>query len=103
MNKSPSLLYNVRGMYSSKRKNKPGIVATRAFNIMGAMEPVVGEGLGSFVNDPKGTGLEANCEFVTTDDNQIAVKTLEKIKRGTELLISYGDDWWRDYPDFTNA
>jgi len=63
-------------------------------------------GLGRWVNDPRhatdeqGRPREANCEWtVHTPRGErqrvAAVRTLRPIVRGEELLVRYGDDYWR--------
>jgi hypothetical protein len=63
-------------------------------------------GLGRWVNDPRhatdeqGHPREANCEWtVHTPRGQrqrvAAVRTLRPIVRGEELLVRYGNDYWR--------
>jgi transposase InsO family protein len=51
------------------------------------------------VNDPRGSALAANSEFVPftpPGQNRIAcVKTLRQIEKGEEILVSYGNDYWR--------
>jgi len=62
-------------------------------------------GLGRWVNDPRGAIDEqgrprvANCEFAmhTPRGGQrvAAVRTLRSVQRGEELLVRYGNDYWR--------
>jgi hypothetical protein len=56
-------------------------------------------GEGRWINDPKGTGLNANCEFrIWTPPGRPrigCVRTLKPIKKGEELLIHYGAAYWR--------
>ena len=56
-------------------------------------------GEGRWVNDPRGTGKRANAEFVLytpPGGRRIAcVRTLRPIKKGEEILVSYGKQYWR--------
>ena len=63
-------------------------------------------GLGRWVNDPRGATDEqgrqrqANCEFVLHTprggaQRVAAVRTLQPIAKGEELLVKYGADYWR--------
>jgi hypothetical protein len=63
-------------------------------------------GVGRWVNDPRGTRgpngrpLHANCEFVLYtppggEQRVAAVRTLRSIPSGEELLVKYGDEYWR--------
>jgi hypothetical protein len=63
-------------------------------------------GLGRWLNDPRGgkdengRPLQANCEFVVhtppgSRQRVGAVRTLRVLKSGEELLVKYGEDYWR--------
>jgi len=63
-------------------------------------------GLGRWVNDPRhatdeqGRPRQANCEFTVHtprggQQRVAAVRTLRPIVRGEELLVQYGEDYWR--------
>ena len=63
-------------------------------------------GLGRWVNDPRGAvdgqgrPREANCEFTVhmprgEQQRVAAVRTLRPILRGEELLVRYGNGYWR--------
>lgn len=50
-----------------------------------------------FVNDYRGIGPKPNCEFRTSSSEgylRMEIWTLTEIKKGDELLISYGKGWW---------
>lgn len=50
-----------------------------------------------FVNDYRGIGSKPNCEFRTSSSEgylRMEIWTLTEIKKGDELLISYGKGWW---------
>jgi len=52
--------------------------------------------LGRFANDARGTGAEPNATFVKDVPSRSArLKTLRTVERGEELLVSYGDGYWR--------
>lgn len=70
-------------------------------------------GLGRWVNDPRGAVDEngrarrANCEFVLHTPRGggqriAAVRTLRPILKGEELLVRYGDDYWRFHAPVTS-
>ena len=48
----------------------------------------------AMLNDSKGTKYENNCEFVVVGD-RVEVRTIREIEEGDELLISYGEEYWR--------
>jgi len=66
-------------------------------------------GVGRWVNDPRGATDEAgrprqaNCEFVVHTprgageggQRVAAVRTLHQVKKGEELLVAYGNQYWR--------
>ena len=56
-------------------------------------------GQGRWVNDPRGTPLRANAEFrLHTPPGQqrrACVRTLRPIAKGEEILVRYGDAYWR--------
>ena len=58
-------------------------------------------GEGRWTNDPRGTGLPANCKFTTWSPAGLprigCMRTTRPIKKGEELLISYGAAYWRFY------
>lgn len=50
-----------------------------------------------FVNDYRGIGPKPNCEFrISSSEGYLRMEiwTLTEIKKGDELLISYGKGWW---------
>jgi hypothetical protein len=70
-------------------------------------------GLGRWVNDPRGAvdeqgrARQANCEFVLHTPHGggqriAAVRTLRPIVRGEELLVRYGDAYWRFHAGTTS-
>jgi hypothetical protein len=62
-------------------------------------------GLGRWLNDPRGGRddnghqLQANCEFVLHTprggERMAVVRTLRPVEKGEELLVKYGNDYWR--------
>jgi hypothetical protein len=56
-------------------------------------------GEGRWMNDPRGTGHTANCEFrVYTPRGQPRIgclRTTRPVKMGEELFVRYGADYWR--------
>jgi hypothetical protein len=67
-------------------------------------------GLGRWVNDPRGAidergrAREANCTFALhtpagSGQRVAAVRTRRPIAKGEELLVSYGDEYWRFQAD----
>ena len=83
------------GPYVLETKNGHGIDAARR-----------NCGAGRWINDPRGAldgngrPRRANCEFVAHtprggDRKRVAaVRTLRRVERGEELLVSYGNDYW---------
>jgi hypothetical protein len=57
--------------------------------------------VGRYINDPKGTGRRANVQIsanrITQKDGRatVPIKTKVKVKPGTELLMSYGREFWK--------
>jgi hypothetical protein len=57
--------------------------------------------VGRYINDPKGTGRRANVQISATRTTQkdgratVPVMTKSKIHPGSELLMSYGKDFWK--------
>lgn len=88
--KDKRVLYSAMGFYSPKK----------TFHVLGISEPEIGRGLGSFVNDARGTSFEANCEFVTATDNKIYVCAMRDISESEELFVDYGDEYWGDFAEF---
>jgi transposase InsO family protein len=57
-------------------------------------------GEGRWVNDPKGSAKRANCEFSLSSPGRRGpkvafVRTLRPIPEGEELLVAYGNQYWR--------
>ena len=78
------------GSYMLQLTNRSGIDAART-----------NAGEGRWINDPRGTGRDAHCEFVVyTPPGQArigSVRTLRPIQAGEELLVQYGREYWRSY------
>jgi SET domain len=73
-----------------EQKKKKGNDTSSYLYLWGLTNPMVGRGLGSFLNRPK-RGQRANCIFEVDDDRKtVWVKALKNIKTGTELVASYG-------------
>ena len=57
--------------------------------------------VGRYINNPKGTGRRANVQISANRTTEkagratVPVMTKVKIKPGTELLMSYGKDFWK--------
>lgn len=47
-----------------------------------------------YMNDPRGTRKQPNARFVAS--NRFAVRTTKKIKKGDEILVKYGGDYWEN-------
>lgn len=63
--------------------------ANRNHCFVGLTDPVVGHGLGSFINAPP-SGKEANCEFkFTSPDNLPYIVALKHIYASEELFVAY--------------
>lgn len=56
-------------------------------------------GEGRWVNDPRGTDAATNCEFVMHTppggERTAVVRTLRPVRKGEELLVKYGQQYWR--------
>jgi len=51
--------------------------------------------LASFVNDPRGTGLEANSIIVGDGDTaRISIQLTRTVAQGEQILVCYGDEFW---------
>jgi uncharacterized protein len=54
--------------------------------------------LGRYANDAKGLvrvdGLKNNCEYVS-EGNRCFIESIRSIKRGEEILVSYGKEFWQ--------
>ena len=78
---------NAGGIYVLQLTKKIGIDGART-----------NSGEGRWVNDPRGSGRDANCEFVAyTPPGQVRncyVRTLRAIQIGEELLVKYGIQYW---------
>ena len=61
---------------------------------------------GRYINSPRGTGKDANVTYCaglrdphpSTGMYYVSVKTLRPIRKGEELLASYGEDYWSGKP-----
>ena len=52
-------------------------------------------GDGRWVNDPRGSGKRANCEFaMQAGTTKVRVRAVRAIKAGEEFLLSYGAAYW---------
>ena len=58
-------------------------------------------GEGRWVNDPRGSGLSANAEFVVHtppgEQRRARIRIMRPLKKGEEILVAYGADYWRHY------
>ena len=51
---------------------------------------------GHMINDPRGTGVEANCvECPIAGGALIGILTLRDVREGEELLMDYGERYWQ--------
>lgn len=50
---------------------------------------------GKYINDAHLSKFKNNCELCIDEDETVYVQTLKKIKKGEELYISYGEDYWK--------
>lgn len=79
-----------------KEKNKHWHVITidRLLSyIDGLKKPLPFRGAGSFANDAKDPSL-TNAKF-WRNSNKIWVKAIKNIKKGDEIFVSYGKQYWR--------
>ena len=54
-------------------------------------------GYSAMVNDARGTSFSYNLEFVRIEKKyKIALYTICDIKKGDELYVDYGDEYWKD-------
>jgi len=61
-------------------------------------------GYGRWANDPSGSGQRANVEFVINNRNKTGrLRTTKAIKKGQELFVSYGPDYWRAFGKHAKA
>jgi hypothetical protein len=52
-------------------------------------------GDGRWINDPRGTGRRPNCKFASVPGTtEVRVRTLRRVKKGEEFLLSYGRSYW---------
>ena len=81
----------------SKRRGGTYVLQVKKYEGIDAARTNSGEG--RWVNDPRGTGLSANCEFIlyTPPGGTRAawLRTLRPIEKGEELLVKYGAGYWR--------
>ena len=53
---------------------------------------------GRWVNDPRGTGRRANVRFVVNPGKKTAcLEVIRPIKKGDELFVSYGSEYWKHF------
>jgi hypothetical protein len=68
------------------------------------IDSALSRGIGAIVNHP-GKGMKPNVKFVVcTRKRSARLETIEKVKAGDEIFVSYGDDYWNDAanaPHFT--
>lgn len=54
--------------------------------------------LGRYANDAQGltkmTGLKNNCEYVS-EGNKCFIETIRSIRKGEEILVGYGREFWQ--------
>jgi hypothetical protein len=87
----------------SDQAGGPYVLATRtdrAGNTSGVDAARRNAGYGRWVNDPRGTGKQANSKFVlhTPRDSQqriASVRTTKAVAEGEEILVAYGNTYWR--------
>lgn len=76
------------GAYFLQTKRNVGVDAART-----------NAGDGRWVNDPKGSGLRHNAVFVLHTPpggaRKAVVRTLRQIEKGEEILVRYGNSYWR--------
>ena len=76
---------SIGGAYVLQMTKREGIDAART-----------NAGYGRWVNDPRGSGREANTEFVVnTKTRSGRVRATRNIAKGTEIFVSYGADYWK--------
>jgi len=66
--------------------------------IDGIKEAIPGLGGASLANDALGTGVKPNCKFeikAIKGERKVWLKALRRIRRGAELLKTYGSEFWR--------
>ena len=52
---------------------------------------------GHMINDPRGTGAEANCvECSIGGGALVGILTLRDVREGEELLMDYGKRYWQE-------
>ncbi|MEI6371517.1 MAG: reverse transcriptase domain-containing protein [Nostocales cyanobacterium ELA608] len=55
-------------------------------------------GYGRWANDPKGSGMRANTEFVVNHKHRTGrLRTTRAVKKGEELFVSYGPSYWKAF------
>ena len=68
--------------------------------IQSPKQPKPGMGGGGFINDGNNIFTTPNVKFVPISDRQcIYIKSLRPIKKGEELFVSYGNDYWKRFHD----
>lgn len=52
----------------------------------------------AMINDVHGTDKKINCAFIIDQENERAfIKSIQDIQPNSELYVSYGDEYWKDY------
>src|ERR1700756_5119631 len=60
------------------------------------IDSALSRGIGALINHP-GKGMKPNVKFVVcTRKRSARLETIEKVKAGDEIFVSYGDDYWKD-------
>jgi len=56
-------------------------------------------GEGRWVNDPRGSGKDANAEWVVHTppggERRALIRIVSRVEKGEEILVAYGADYWR--------
>ena len=100
----------VKKMGEKRREQDPrifysvkGVEKRRVFHVLGIMDPEDGLGMGTFANDYRGAGgTGVNAEYVTGTDFKVYVKATRDLSMGEEILMDYGDKYWRVHPMMHN-
>jgi hypothetical protein len=81
---------NSGGEYVLQMSKREGIDASRT-----------NSGYGRWANDPKGSDNRANTEFVVNTQYRTGrLRTTRAVKKGEELFVAYGVDYWKTFgPD----
>jgi hypothetical protein len=75
------------GQYVLQMNKRKGIDAART-----------NTGYGRWANDPKGSSKQANTEFVVNTQYRTGrLRTTRAVKKGDELFVAYGPDYWKAF------